>query len=169
ASPVGSFTLTSTLVPAPSAYAALVGKWQELGNCPYGAAQALLDAMAIASHRDPPLANGCRPTSGTSLDEQLQSLLTAPPMAPASALGAIATDLVAITASATVKSTLTVTPASASTFTAEHALSSAELAVSAGVSKTYDLVALGEPVIDDQGVALADDGAALTIGAHGFT
>jgi hypothetical protein len=169
ASPVGSFTLTSTLVPAPSAYATLVGKWQELGDCPYGAAQALLDAMAIASHRDPPLANGCRPTSGTSLDEQLQALLTAPPMAPASALGAIAADLVAITASATVKSTLTVTPASASTFTAEHALSSAELAVSAGASKTYDLVALGEPVIDDKGIALTDDGGAITIGAHGFT
>ena len=75
----------------------------------------------------------------------------------------------AITASATVKSTLTVTPASASTFTAEHALSSAELAVSAGVSKTYDLVALGEPVIDDKGIALTDDGTMIGIGAHDFT
>ncbi|HEX9104389.1 MAG TPA: Ig-like domain-containing protein [Polyangia bacterium] len=169
-SPVGSYTLTSTLVPAPSAYAALVGKWQQFGGgCPYGAAQGLLDAMGVASHRDAPQADGCRPTSTTSLDEQLQALLTAPPMAPANELGAIAADLAAITASATVKSKLTVTAASAATYTAEHALASAELAVSASVSKTYDLVALGEPVIDVKGVAFADDGMTVTIGAHGFT
>ena len=169
ASPLGSFTLTSTLVPAPSAYASLVDTWQVLGGCPYGAAQALLDAMGISSHRDPPLSDGCRPTSATSLDEELQSLLTAPPMAPAGALPAIANDLAAITASATVKSTLTVTPASTTTFTAAHALVSAELATSASMSKTYDLVALGEPVIAVQGIPLSDDGSTVTIGAHDLT
>ncbi len=170
ASPVGTFALTSTLVPLPSAYASLVDTWQKLGGgCPYGAAQALLDAMGVTSHRDPIGADGCRPTSTTSLDEQLQALLTAPPMAPANELAAIAGDLMAITASATVKSTLTVTPAGASAYTAEHALVSAELAVSATSSKSYDLVALGEPVIDVKGVAFADDGTTVTIGAHDFT
>ena len=170
ASPTGSYTLTSTLVPEPSVYATLVGTWQQFGGgCPYGAAQALLDAMGISSHRDPVMADGCRPTSTTSLDEQLQALLTAPPMAPANALPAIAGDLMAITASATVKSTLTVTPASTTSWTAEHALVSAELAVSASVSKSYDLVALGEPVIDVKGVAFGDDGSIVTIGAHDFT
>jgi hypothetical protein len=171
----GSYALTSTLKPAPSLYAALVGKWQQLGGgCPYGAAQMLLDAMQIETgashpHRDTPLANGCRPTSTTSLDEQLQAVLTAPAMAPANALPAVADDLAAITATATVKSTLTVTAASESSYSAEDALATAELAVSASLSKTYDLVALGEPVIDDKDVPFADDGTMATIGAHGFT
>ena len=169
ASPLGSYTLTSTLVPAPSAYASLLAAWKTLGACPYGAAQDLLDAMGVTSHRDPPMADGCRPTSATSLDEQLQALLTASPTAPANALAAIATDLGAITASLTLKSTLTVTAASADTYTAEHTLGSAELAVSASASKSYDLVALGEPVIDEKGIALGDDGTTVTIGAHGFT
>ena len=95
----GSYTLTSKLAPTPSSYQTLVASWQQFGGgCPYGAAQALLDAMGISSHRDPPLADGCRPTSTTSLDDQLQALLTAPPTAPANALPAIAADLAAITA-----------------------------------------------------------------------
>src|SRR5262249_33714358 len=36
-------------------------------------------------------------------------------------------------------------------------------------SGSYDLVALGMPVIDVKDVALSDDGVMLTIGAHGFT
>src|SRR5205823_6500016 len=152
-SATGSYSLVSTLAPVPSAYASLVGTWQKLGGgCPYGAAQMLLDAMGIVSHRDAPSANGCRPTSTTSLDYQLQGILTSPSMAPANALPAIAGDLAAITATATVKSTLLVTPASESTYSAEHALVGAEFAVSANLSKTYDLIALGQPVIDDKDV-----------------
>lgn len=169
----GAYDVTSTLKPVPSSYASLVATWQKLGACPYGAAQTLLDAMGIATssatHRDPPMANGCRPTSTTSLDEQLQATLTAPPMAPANALPAIAGDLGAIVATATVKSTLTVTAAGDATWTAEHALVSAELAVNATTSKSYDLVALGEPIIDDKNVPFSDDGTTVTIGAHGFT
>ena len=169
-SATGVYAMTSKLVPVASAYASLVGTWQHFGGaCPYGAAQALLDAMAISSHRDGPLANGCRPTSTTSLDFQLQQLLTAAPTAPANSLPAIAMDLVAITGAATVKSTLRVDDASPSTYTARHTLSSAEFAVSASVSKSYDLVPLGEPVIDDKNVPFIDDGTTATIGAHGFT
>ncbi|HWE28662.1 MAG TPA: Ig-like domain-containing protein, partial [Polyangia bacterium] len=165
-SPAGSYTVTSKLAPLSSAYAALVGKWQLFGGCPYGAAQTLLDAMQIETgashpHRDTPLANGCRPTSTTSLDEQLQALLTAPSMAPANVLPAIAGDLAAITATLTLKSTLTVTAASASTYTAEHALVSADLAASASATQTYDLVALGEPVIDTKDVPFSDDGSTV--------
>ncbi|MGZ3405308.1 MAG: hypothetical protein ACXVAN_02610, partial [Polyangia bacterium] len=169
ASATGSYKLASTLKPVPSSYAMLVARWQQFGGgCPYGAAQALLDDMGISGHRDPALANGCRPAS-SSLDQQLQALLTAPPAAPANALPAIATDLLAITATAFVQSDLTVTAASASSYTAEHALASAEFAVSPTVSQTYDLVALGEPVIDVKDVPFSDDGSSVTIGAHGFT
>lgn len=173
-SPIGSYGVTSTLVPLPSAYASLVATWQRFGGgCPYGAAQALLDAMGIATgaatQRDPPDAAGCRPMSASSLDAQLQALLTASSTAPAHALPAIASDLAALTATATVKSTLTVSAASASTYAAEHALGSAELAVGAGMSRAYDLIALGEPVIDVKDIAFADDGVTATIAAHGFT
>ena len=57
-----------------------------------------------------------------SLDPQLQTLLVAPPMAPAAALPAIAGDLETILTSGTLTSTLTVTPASAPSYRAEHAL-----------------------------------------------
>ncbi|MCU1279465.1 MAG: hypothetical protein JWM53_3011 [bacterium] len=168
-SATGSYTLSSTLTPAPSSYATLVGRWQQFGGgCPYGAAQALLDAMGIASHRDAALANGCRPAT-SPLDQQLQALLTAPPMAPANSLPAIASDLAAMTATAIVTSKLTVTAASASSYAAEHALATAEFAASPTVSKSYDLVAFGEPVIDDTNVPFSNDGATITIGAHGFT
>lgn len=174
ATATGSYNMTSTLKPAPSSYATLVATWQQLGGgCPYGAAQALLDAMGIATgaatHRDPPQANGCRPMSTTSLDEQLQATLTAPSTAPANALPAIAADLAAITATTTLTSTLTVTAAGDATYAAEHALDKAEFAVSATMSKSYDLVALGEPVIDVKDVPFSDDGTSVTIGAHGFT
>ena len=170
----GTYDMVSTLKPAPSSYAALVATWQQLGGgCPYGAAQALLDAMGIATgattHRDPPQANGCRPTSATSLDEQLQANLTAPAMAPANALPGIAADLVAITATTTLKSTLTVTAASESTWAAEHALDKAELAVNASLSNSYDLVPLGEPLIDAKNVPFTDDGTTVAIGTHSFT
>jgi len=169
-SALGVYALTSTLAPAPSAYATVVDPWKQLGDgCPYGAAQALLDAMDVTSHRDPVGTDGCRPTSMTSLDAQLQTILTAAPTAPANQLPAIAADLLAIASTATVKSTLTVGTASASDYTAEHALVSAEFAVSAMVGKTYDLVAFGEPVIDDKDVPFVDDGMIVTIGEHNFT
>jgi hypothetical protein len=169
-SAAGSYALTSTLVPAPSAYATLVSTWKNFADgCPYGAAQALLDAMGVSSHRDPPLADGCRPTSTTSLDEQLQTLLLTPATAPANALPAVAGDLASIVGTATLTSTLTVTAASDSTWAAEHALASAQLAANATQSKTYDLVAFGEPVIDDKDVGFSDDGMVATIGTHDFT
>jgi hypothetical protein len=168
----GAYTLTSTLAPAPAKYQTLLSRWQQLGGgCPYGAAQLLLDTMGITSHRDAPLANGCRPTSTTSpmsLDRQLQDLLTASPTAPANALPALADDLGAITASTTLQSTLTVTRASADGYTAAHALTSATFAAG-GQQKTYDLVALGQPVIAVKDVALVDAGGALKVSAHGFT
>jgi hypothetical protein len=169
AASTGMYLLTSTLAPAPSSYSMLVGRWQQFGGgCPYGAAQALLDDMGVSAHRDPALANGCRPAS-SPLDQQLQMLLTAPPTAPANALPAIATDLAAITATAVVQSSLTVTAASGSSLTAEHTLTTAEFAVTPTLSKSYDLVALGEPVIDVENVPFGDDGSSVTIGAHGFT
>ena len=169
-SPVGSYTLTSTLTPVATSYQPLVARWQQFGGgCPYGAAQALLDGMGIAGPaRDPVQANGCRPAS-SSLDQQLQALLTAPATAPATQLPAIAGDLAAITGTATVRSKLTVTAAGPTRYIAEHALATAQLATSATLLKSYDLVALGEPVIDVKDVPFSDDGSSVTIGAHGFT
>lgn len=165
----GSYVMTSTLKPVPSTYAMLVGRWQQFGGgCPYGAAQALLDDMGISAHRDPAAANGCRPAS-SQLDQQLQALLTAPPTAPANSLPAIVGDLVAVTATAYVQSTLTVTATGDSSYTAEHALTSAEFAVSPTLSKTYTMVMYGGPIIDDKDVPFSDDGATVTIGAHAFT
>jgi len=171
ASPAGVYKLTSTLVPVPSAYAGLVGTWQRFGGaCPYGAAQAILDAMGISSHRDAPLANGCRPTSTTSLDFQLQQLLTAPAMAPANALPGIGNELAEVTASATVTSLLTVTQASTTTYTAEHTLTDVDFTVNGThLMMPYDLSALGAPVIDVKNVPFADDAGMVTIGTHGFT
>jgi hypothetical protein len=170
----GTYDVMSTLKPATSSYAMLVATWQQLGGgCPYGAAQALLDAMAIATggttHRDPPQADGCRPTSASSLDEQLQAILTAPPSAPANVLPGIAADLAAITATTTLKSTLTVVATSNSTYAAEHTLDKVQFEVNAKLSDPYDLVSLGEPIIDAKDVAFTDDGTTVTVGAHGFT
>jgi hypothetical protein len=74
ATPVGSYTLTSTLMVAKSLYQPVVGPWQIYCDCIYGAAQTLLDGMGITSHRDPPGPDGCRPTSTTSLDRQLSRI-----------------------------------------------------------------------------------------------
>ena len=52
-SAAGSYALVSTIEPQPAVYASLVGTWKRLADgCPYGAAQALLDAMGVTSHRD---------------------------------------------------------------------------------------------------------------------
>ena len=164
----GTFALVSTIQPLPSAYATVVGTWKRLADgCPYGAAQALLDAMNVTSHRDVVGANGCRPMSATSLDAQLQPLLAAAPAT--GALPAIAADLTAIAATVTLQSTLTVTAISATGYSAEHALSTAQFKVGTTSSPPYDLVGRGEPVIDDKDVALSTDGSLVTIGAHGFT
>lgn len=167
-SPAGRYTLQSSLAPAATLWQPLVAPWQTYGDCPFGAAQLLLDAMGITSHRDPPLANGCRPPSTTSLDSQLQAMLMAPPMAPANQLPYVADDLENITAGATLGSALTVTPASASSWTAEHTLATLRLTTTAQ-TKSYDLVALGLPVIDVKDIALGYTGQLLQIAPHGFT
>jgi hypothetical protein len=167
-SPAGSYTLTSNLVPMPSLATTLVARWGTYGHCIYGAAQTLLDAMSISSHRDPVGGDGCRPISTTSLDFQLQQMLTAPPSAPALQLDHIVDDLAAITSSCVLTSHLTVTPAGAGVWSGEHTLSS--ISFSAGPTpKSYDLVALGMPVIDVKDIALSDDGIKLGVANHGFT
>lgn len=168
ASPVGSYTLTSTVQPAVARTQPVTHVWQTFGDCSYGAAQMLLDAMGVTSNRDPVDTTGCRPTSTTSLDKQLQDLLVAPPMAPAAALAYIADDVENITGVATLTSHLTVSAAGPGSFVGEHALASASFSVGAN-SKSYDLVQLGLPVVDVKDIAVGDDGATLTIGDHGFT
>jgi hypothetical protein len=171
ASPAGSYSVTSTLHPAMSLWQAPVAIWQTFGGCRYGAAQMLLDAMGLgsdATHRDPPGADGCRPTSATSLDKQLPDLLTAPAMAPATLLPAIADDLQQITTVVQLASRLTIAPAGGGTFVGEHALESATF--NAGtLQQSYDLVQLGLPLVDVKDLAVGDDGATLTLGAHDFT
>ena len=172
ASPAASFLLTSTLHPAMALWQAPVKTWQTFGDCIYGAAQMLLDAMGLqndTTHRDPPGADGCRPASATSLDRQLQDLLTAPPMAPASLLPYIADDLENITASATLQSRLTIAPAGDAAWAGEHVLTSATFSVGGATQKSYDLGQLGLPLVDVKDVPVSDDGTTLTLGAHGFT
>jgi hypothetical protein len=168
ASPAGRYSLTSQLVPDPSRYQALMDRWGVYGHCRYGAAQTLLDAMGVTAQREPVDVGGCRPASATSLDRQLQDLLAASASAPARQLDAIASDLGAIVAGATLKSSLTVTAASETTWTAEHALTDLALSTVA-VQKSYDLVSLGEPIIDVANIAAGDDAGKLTLGPHGFT
>jgi hypothetical protein len=61
-----------------------------------------------------------------------------------------------------------VTAASETTWTAEHALGELDLSTG-GMQKSYDLVALGEPIIDVANIAAGDDSGKLTLGTHGFT
>ena len=168
ASPAGGYTLTSTLMPAPSLAQLLIGRWQLYGHCQYGAAQTLLDAMSITTGRDPPKSDGCRPSSSTSLDVQLQDLLTAPPTAPARQLDALVDDLSAVTTAAKLTSHLTVRPAGAQAWSSEHALASITFSTVGG-GKGYDLIAFGMPVIDVKDVPTSYDGTTLTLGKHGLT
>ena len=76
----------------------------------------------------------------------------------------------AITATTTLTSTLTVTAAGDATYTAEHALDTAEFAVERDdVEDATIWSRFGEPVIDVKDVPFSDDGTSVTIGAHGFT
>lgn len=180
-SPLGVFTLTSSLTPDPSLTAPVIAPWQTFGGCKYGAAQMLLDvidatektaspsiATAMEMHRDAAGSDGCRPTSATSLDEQLQALLTSPMNAPASALPDILDDLESLVTTLDVTSQLTVTAASDTTFAGEHLLQTAELSLGP-MMKTYQLSPFGLPIIDVKDVAIGFDGATLTIGPHAFT
>jgi hypothetical protein len=181
ASPLGGYALTTMLQPATALTQPVLTPWQQFGDCAYGAAQMLLDAIdatekqaapsiatAIEAHRDAPLATGCRPVSTTSLDEQLQGLLMAPPMAPTNALPYIADDLEQIVANLTVKSQLTIAAASPSTFSAEHVLQTATI-MDGPKAKTYELAPFGLPIIDVKNIPVTYDGATLGIGKHGFT
>lgn len=167
-SPAGTYALTSNLMPMPSLGAALIAPWSIFGDCVYGAAQLLLDGMGITSHRDPPNPDGCRPLSTTSLDYQLQQMLTAQPSAPARLLGKIVDDLGAVTSSCVLSSQLVVTAIGNGNWTGQHTLASISFSTG-GMPKSYDLVALGMPVIAVKNIALADDGTNLAIGSHGFT
>lgn len=179
ATPLGSYTLTSQLTPAAARVAAVLAPWKPLG-CTTNAAQLLLDAMEATSpalatqleaHRSPAGADGCRPTT-SALDGPLQALLTTPSASvkdpPALHLGDIYADLQSIVGAATLTSTLAVTAAGASSFAAEHTLGSLALAVNAQ-SQSYDLVHLGEPIIDVANIPLGYDGTTLMLGEHGFT
>jgi hypothetical protein len=167
-SPAGTFALTSLVMPTPSLAAPVLAPWQKFGRCRYGAAQTLLDAMGVTAMRDSLDVDGCRVSSTTSLDRQLQDLLAAPAMAPAKMLDPIAGDLAAVTTSTTLKSQLVVSAVGTNAWAARHTLQSATFSTGA-MAKSWDLVAQGLPVIAVDNVAVTDAGDKLTIGAHDLT
>ncbi|MDB4969098.1 MAG: hypothetical protein JWN44_4787 [Myxococcales bacterium] len=167
-SPVGTFVLTSQLLPDPAIAKSLMTRWQQFGFCKYGAASALLDAMGVTAMRDPVDADNCRLASTTSIDRQLEDLLSAPPTAPARMLDPIVEDLGGVTTSTTLKSRLIVTQSGEHAFSARHILQSATF--STGPSpKTWDLVAQGLPVIDVANIAVTDEGGKIGIANHQLT
>ncbi len=163
--------------------------WRALAACPRAPAQPLLDALqvtvgagpiadGIAARRGVLDGNGCRPegapTGGDSLDASLQALLTGNG-APALALGAVAADVTAIEAQATVDSRLTLRllgPEAPGPLAldASHAIGKVGFAGAQGAHPaSYDLDALGFPVVTADGVPATLDGDQLTVGEHGFT
>lgn len=168
-SPLGQYAIHSQLHPTAALAQAVRSPWQTFGTCPYGAAQLLLDAMGVSEQRAPaPAPDGCRPVSANTLDQQLQDLLAAPPMAPVALLPAAVRDLEAITGTVELDSRLTIRPSGPSSFVGEHALGRAGFGV-AGHTQSYDLVALGLPVIDVPEVPVRSDGTTLTVARHEFT
>jgi hypothetical protein len=159
ATPVGSYTLASQLTPANASAAAVLAPWRTL-DCPNGAAQLLLDALGI--NQGTPDGKGCK---SAPVDSQLQAALGV----SAGQLAAIYGDLQAILGNgAELTSTLTVSPAGARAYTAEHRLGSVRLR-SAAAAQEYDLGALGLPIVRVANIATSHDGKTLTLGSHGFT
>jgi hypothetical protein len=182
-SAIGAYQLDSKLTIAPAAAGAATQPWHALAACPYGLAQALLDATAellspslqsaVDTARGAPTGSpACRPsqnTAGTqsSLDADLEALLTTP-MAPADQLASMVSDLDTLVASAEITSTLTIADAGAGLFTATHALGSVHTGLPSP-APTFDASAFGLPVATVKDVPISYDAGKLTIGAHGFT
>jgi hypothetical protein len=158
ATPVGTYAVTSQLMPAAAATTPVLAKWRTL-ECVNGAAQLLLDAMAV--DQGPADGIGCK---RAPIDAELQNALGS----SGTQLAAIYADLKKILGSAQLASALTVTPAGDHAYTAAHRLGTITFSAASG-SMTYDLGELGLPVIAAANIATSYDGKMLTLGAHGFT
>jgi hypothetical protein len=181
ASALGVYQLDSRLTVAPAAAGAATQPWHALTACPYGLAQALLDATgellspslqsAVAAVRGAPTGSpSCRPpTAGasSSLDADLEALLTTP-MAPAGELASMVAELDLLVATAEITSTLTVADAGAGLLTADHALGTIRTGLPSP-APGFDASAFGLPIVDVKDVPIRYDAGTLTIGAHGFT
>jgi hypothetical protein len=181
ASPIGSYSLSTSIDVAPASSGVATSPWHALTACPLGLAQAILDATvdelasdplktAIANQRAPATGtNACRPSmigAATTLDADLEALLTTT-NAPATQLDSMVTALDGIVAKAVVASTLTVSAAGPSTLTGEHVLG--EIDTGLLPAGKFDAAALGLPIIDVKDVPVSFDQGKLVIGAHGFT
>ncbi|MSP63642.1 MAG: hypothetical protein EXR72_25520 [Myxococcales bacterium] len=163
-----------------------VKAWQALVACPRAPAQQILDtlvtalaaqgqgalAAAVNLKRGPVDGADCRPLhlapGGESLDGQLETLLT-PKDAPALALGAVVADLDAIVGQAAITSRLELAPGG-DELEAAHSLSRVGFAGALGTHPaSYDLAAIGAPVIARRGIRATLDGPALAVASHGFT
>lgn len=174
----GSWQLLSTMPPLSGA--SPVEAWDALVACPV--AQPILDAMvaalgpgkladAVAAHRDAAGKNGCRPPTkngASTLDGILETQM-AKNGSPARQLPDVIADLDAIVARASLQSQLRVTMGQSGWF-ATHTLAAISFAGAGGAHATsYDLAALGAPVISVDDVPCSLDGRNLTLARHGFT
>jgi hypothetical protein len=173
ASPLGSYALVSILGMAPAQVDPILKPWQTFGDCAYGAAQSLLDAIEIAApqlqsaiHDKRGTAVGGCYLSSTSLDHQLYDAMDAMTL---SALPAVVDDLENIVGKPELSSLLTITAAGAGSYVAEHALTTLTLSTGTKADPPFDLAKWGGPIIDVKNVPLGYDGTTLSIGSHGFT
>jgi hypothetical protein len=170
ASPVGSFTLTTMLTPMMTLAQPALMVWQRFGTCQNGVEQMLLDAietqapslaMLIHMQRD----TSCPPTSTSSLDQQLQTLLITPASKAIMQLSSDVADLGKITAALTVTSQLTISPLGGTSYVGEHVLQTAMMFNGA----MYPLPIFALPLLDSKEIPINYDGTTLRIGMHGFT
>jgi hypothetical protein len=173
----GVFVVTTSL---PAASATLSSAWHALVDCPLGPAQALLDATetglspalasAIEGKRGAKSSAGCRPDkvgAEMSLDQQLDALLTTAG-APATKLSQLVMALDDVEQATQLTSQLSVIATGASSdYLAEHRLQQLKLGSTSQVS--YDLVAMGLPIITAPEVAIEVSGDRAQIAPHEFT
>ncbi|HEY6477327.1 MAG TPA: hypothetical protein VI456_12150 [Polyangia bacterium] len=194
--PIGTYSVTTTLISAPplAAAAALAGPWTDLSDCPLDPAQRWLDftvnalspatsadplalGQAIAALRGVPLVDGngaptgCRSAhdagGAESLDALALGLFGTPLPAPVVALPAIADDAASLLDSVTLLSTMAVAPSSSpGTYVVTHTLSEALFGPTSAV--TVSLASLALPTLQVFTSATAADDV-LTIGSQGFT
>jgi hypothetical protein len=178
---VGSYQLDTRLTIDSAVAGAATQPWQALTACPFGLAQAILDATAelvspslqadITAARGAPSGSpACRPSMAagkSSLDSDLQALLQVSG-APATELPSMVMDLQTLTASAQLDSQLTVAAAGTDLYTGDHALGTLRTGLPSP-APALDASAFGLPIVDVKDVPISYQDGKVLIGAHGFT
>jgi len=180
----GRYQIVTTLAWSTDERTQRTAPYSRWSRCPFGPAEALVDAIltapslpaplatAITAHRGALLSSGCRAgTAGAvaSVDAQLESALALPGTVGAQ-LSTVADEVDQLFTTARLSSELTVVGVGAAQ-SGRHRLTT--LGLSIGPTKQLtpdvDLGQLGLPVIEAWPVSLGLDSNSLSIGAHGFT